>query len=88
MAEPDYVEIAGRTIKKEPTRLIYRTQGVATLATDATAPHQGSTLADVTGTAVPPICQGVELSETRYPGRILFAALFEQPLSRTEFQAL
>ena len=83
----DYIELAGRAISKEPTRVLYRTRGVATLATDATAPKQGRALTGTSHT-IPPICQKVDLDEIRYPKRFLFNAIFESPLTRAEFIAL
>jgi hypothetical protein len=82
----DYVELAGRRVRKEPTRWVYRVTGVATLITDSTAPKPKATLSGTTHT-IAPICQAVETDEERYPGRILFMAMYEAPLTRTEFQA-
>jgi len=83
----DYMELAGRVIRKEATRRVIKTQGVATTEGDTSAPKQG---AELTGTSytVPTMCQAVEVDETRYPKRLLFSAIWESPLTRTEFQAL
>ena len=83
----DYTELAGRTIGKEPTRVLYRTRGVATLVTDSTAPSQGDALSGTSHT-IPPICQKVDIDEIRYPKRFLFNAIWEGPLTRAEFSNL
>jgi hypothetical protein len=82
----DYTELAGRTIQNSPTRRIIRTRGVATTAADTGAPKKGSTLSGTTYT-IAPICQAVDVDELRYPGRFLFLAVWESPVTRSEFQA-
>ncbi len=77
-------ELAGRQHRKEPTRIIYLLRLISATLTDA--PVVGSDLASqefsetLTGT-----CVNVQIDEVRYPGRFLFVAAFEVPLTKAEF---
>ncbi len=77
-------ELAGRQHRKEPTRIIYLLRLIGAAITDA--PVVGSDLASpdfsetLTGT-----CVNVQTDEVRYPGRFLFVAAYEVPLTKAEF---
>lgn len=83
----DYVELAGRTLRKEPTRWVWQTRGVATLVTDSLAPQIGDAdlvITPISARTVPAICVAAQTDEARYPKRIVFNAIWESPTARSE----
>jgi hypothetical protein len=84
------VELAGRTKEKRPASVIYNVRYLAASMSDTGLPTVGgSGMSLDTGdtTTNRPICQGWRVDELRYPKKKLVLAIFEAPLTRTEFLA-
>jgi hypothetical protein len=84
MANGDYVELI-RRIRKTKTHYIYQTRGVAAAKDSTGVPKVKAAMAspDFTVTDVQAMCAEVQMDEEGEPGRIVFDAVWRQPISRS-----